>query len=34
MMAVTWILGRGSKVGYRNSIRIKPGRKEEEVRLF
>lgn len=29
-MAVTWILGRGSKVGYRNPVKIKPGRKEEE----
>lgn len=29
-MAVTWILGRGSKVSYRNPVKIKPGRKEEE----
>lgn len=29
-MAITWILGRGSKVGYRNPVKIKPGRKEEE----
>lgn len=29
-MAVTWILGRGSEVGYRNPVKIKPGRKEEE----
>lgn len=29
-MAVTWILGRCSKVGYRNPVKIKPGRKEEE----
>lgn len=30
MMAVTWILGKGSKLAYRNPIKIKPGRKEAE----
>lgn len=29
-MAVTWILGRGSKASYRNPIKMKPGRKEKE----
>lgn len=28
-----WILGRGSKLGYRNPIKIKPERKEE-IRLI